>query len=161
LEVPAGLELDDQGFDASALCEFRARLAACGAAQALVFDAVLERLAQADLVAPGGRQRTDSTVVLGQIRSLHRLELVGETLRAALEALAACAPDWLRRIAPPEWFTRNGPQVEAYRLPKAASERDAGRTAQASKRPSHRPCGPSICADAATAGERKQRCNTS
>ncbi|HEU5427415.1 MAG TPA: transposase [Actinocrinis sp.] len=120
-----GLELEDQGFDASVLCEFRARLAASGAAEALLFDAVLSRLAEADLVARGGRQRTDSTMVLAQIRSLHRLELVGETLRAALEAVAACAPGWLRQVAPPAWFTRYGPRVQAYRLPKSASERMA------------------------------------
>jgi len=119
------LELEDQGFDASVLSEFRTRLAETGNAEALLFEAVLDRLAAADLVAPGGRQRTDSTKALGQIRSLERLELVGETLRAALEAVAACAPHWLRRIAPPEWFTRYGPRVDAYRLPSTTAEREA------------------------------------
>jgi hypothetical protein len=38
------------------------------------------------------RQRTDSTHVLGRIRDLNRLELAGESVRAALEALAAAAP---------------------------------------------------------------------
>jgi transposase len=84
-----GLELDDQGFDASVLTEFRARLADSGRAEALVFDRVLDLLVQADMVAGGGRQRTDSTSVLGQLRALDRLELVGEVLRAALEAATA------------------------------------------------------------------------
>ncbi|MET7297969.1 hypothetical protein [Embleya sp. NPDC005575] len=41
------------------------------------------------LVRGGGRQRTDSTHVLAAVRRLNRAELVGESLRAALEALAA------------------------------------------------------------------------
>jgi transposase len=118
-----GLELTDQGFDSSVLTEFRGRLVESGAAEALVFEAVLDRLKAANLLAPGGRARTDSTHVLGAIRSLERLELVGETLRAALEAIAATAPDWLRAFAPSDWFTQYGPRVDAYRLPKAESER--------------------------------------
>ena len=50
------------------------------------------RLADLGLVKAGGRQRTDSTHVLGAIRELNRLELAGESLRAALEALAVAAP---------------------------------------------------------------------
>jgi len=44
-------------------------------------------------------QRTDSTHVLGAIRELNRLELAGETLRAALEALAS-RTGWLRGDRP-------------------------------------------------------------
>src|SRR5215472_7817047 len=83
-----GLALEDEGFDYSVLSEFRARLVA-GSLELAVFDLLLERLKALGLVAAGGRQRTDSTHVLGRIRSLSRLELAGETLRAALEALAA------------------------------------------------------------------------
>jgi transposase len=81
-----GLELTDQGFDSSVLTEFRGRLVESGAAEVLLFESVLDRLKAASLLAPGGCARTDSTHVLGAIRSLERLELVGETLRAALEA---------------------------------------------------------------------------
>ena len=38
------------------------------------------------------RQRTDSTQVIGAVRELNRLELAGESVRAALEALAVAAP---------------------------------------------------------------------
>jgi IS5 family transposase len=120
-----GLELEDEGFDASVLCEFRARLAETGTAEALIFERILEILAQSDLVANGGRARTDSTAVIAQVRNLERLELVGETLRAALEAVAAIEPAWLRQAADPEWFTRYGPRVDAYRLPKNEAERQA------------------------------------
>jgi Transposase DDE domain len=112
-------------FDASVLSEFRCRLADSGNAEQLIFQRLLDLLAEADLIGPGGSRRTDSTKVLAQVRALDRLEMVGETLRAGLEAAAACAPDWLRSIAAPEWFTRYGPRVDGYRLPKGASERVA------------------------------------
>ena len=48
---------------------------------------VLDRLVELGLVAAGGRQRTDATHVVAAVRDLNRLEMVGETLRAALQAL--------------------------------------------------------------------------
>lgn len=120
-----GLELRDQGFDSSVLAEFRTRLADSGSAERLLFEAVLGRLASAGWARPGGRQRTDSTHVLAAVRTLQRLELVGEAVRAALEALAASVPDWLLSWAPGEWFTRYGPRVDAYRLPRDEGERTA------------------------------------
>ena len=89
-----GLPLRDTGFDASVLSEFRGRLLA-GGLERLALDALLQRLAGLGLLPGGGRARTDSTHVLASVRTLNRLELAGETLRAALEALAAAAPDWL------------------------------------------------------------------
>jgi len=70
-----------------------------------------------------GRQRTDSTHVLAAVRTLNRLERVGETLRAALNELAAVAPDWLRALAPAAWYERYGERVENYDLPESEAER--------------------------------------
>ena len=56
---------------------------------------------------------------------LNRLELVGETLRAALNELATVAPDWLRDVAPEGWYKRYARRVEDGRLPRAAAEREA------------------------------------
>jgi transposase len=120
-----GVDLAHPGFDFTVLSDFRERLARDDAAERLVFHAVLERLADAGLVAPGGSQRIDSTHVLAAIRTLNRLELLGEALRAALESIAALDPAWLQSWAPPEWFTRYGPRVDNYRLPKDQAERDA------------------------------------
>jgi transposase len=61
--------------------------------------------------------------VLASVRTLNRLERVGETLRAALNELAAVAPDWLRALAPPEWYERYGERVENYDLPESDAER--------------------------------------
>ena len=119
-----GLELDDPGFDFSVLSEFRGRLTAGGAERRLL-DEMLVACKDRGLLKARARQRTDSTHVLAATRDLNRLELVGETLRAALNALAGVAPGWLRRQAPPEWFDRYAARVEETRLPKGQEARYA------------------------------------
>ncbi len=118
------LPLEDEGFDASVLSEFRARLIAGGAERRL-FETVLERLQAHQLVKPRGRQRTDSTHVLAAIQVLRRLECIGETLRHALDTLARVAPDWLRAWAPAAWYDRYGQRFQAYRLPAGKEARTA------------------------------------
>jgi transposase len=110
------LELKDPGFDASVLSEFRSRLVAGGAEQ-LLFETILKQFREAGLLKAGGRARTDATHVLAAVRTLHRLECVGETLRRALDVLAVAVPEWLRARVPPEWFERYGHRFEEYRLP--------------------------------------------
>jgi transposase len=117
-----GLELADPGFDFSVLSGFRERLLAGGAERA-VFDRLLARLRELGLVGAGGRQRTDSTHVLGRIRDLNRLELAGETVRAALEALAAAAPGWLAAVIDSSWQRVYGQRVDGVRLPEGAAAR--------------------------------------
>jgi transposase len=118
-----GLELDDPGFDFSVLSEFRDRLIAHGLEE-LVLDRLLERVDELGLLRAGGRQRTDSTHVLAQVRTLNRMEFVGETLRAALEVLTVAAPGWLRQVAAPEWFERYGKRIDSFRFPKGANARE-------------------------------------
>jgi transposase len=116
-----GLELEDAGFHFSVLSEFRARVIAGGAEQRLLDD-MLVQFREQKLLKRRGQQRTDSTHVLAAIRRLNRLECVGETVRAALNALAAAAPDWLRAQVTPDWFERYGARFEQYRLPKERAE---------------------------------------
>jgi IS5 family transposase len=119
-----GLDLADTGFDYSVLCEFRDRLLAGDAGQQ-VLDTVLAAARAAGLVKTAGRARTDSTHVVAAIREVNRLELVGETLRAALNAIAVVAPDWLALHADPDWFDRYAYRVESYRLPAGTGKRAA------------------------------------
>jgi transposase len=119
-----GLELTDPGFHFSVLTEFRGRLIA-GQAEHLLLDTMLERFKARGLVKPRGKQRTDSTHVLAAVHDLHLLELVAETLRAALNDLAAVVPDWLREVAQPIWFERYAHRIEDYRLPKSQEKREA------------------------------------
>ncbi|MFD8338278.1 transposase [Streptomyces solisilvae] len=117
-----GLELTDPGFDHTVLTGFRDRLLSHGL-EGRILDLLLEPLADMGLVAAGGRQRTDSTHVLAAVRTLNRLEFIGETLRAALEALATAAPDWIRTWMAPDWQDRYGTRVDTYRLPTDEQER--------------------------------------
>lgn len=117
-----GLELSDPGFDFSVLCEFRARLIA-GNAEAKLLDRLLDAFKERGWVKARGKQRTDSTHILAAIRTLNRLESIGETMRAALNSLATVAPDWLQAWVPPVWFERYGRAVEEYRLPKGMEAR--------------------------------------
>lgn len=118
------LELTDSGFDSTVLSEFRTRLVEGSAEQAML-DALLDTCREKKWLAGRGRQRTDSTHVLGAIRALNRLECVGEAMRHALNSLAVAAPDWLREQIQPEWKDRYGPRVEDYRLPKSQPDRQA------------------------------------
>lgn len=116
------LDLQDQGFDASVLSEFRARLVA-GDLATLALDALLERLLAQGLVKARGRARTDSTHILGAVRSLNRLELAGESVRAALEALAVAEPGWLASVIDASWQLRYGARIEQMHLPESETKR--------------------------------------
>jgi hypothetical protein len=85
--------------------------------------ALLECLVGPGLVRARGRQRTDSTHVLGAIRDMNRLELAGETLRAALEALAVAAPAWLAQVIGPSWRDVYGARIDNLHLPDSATKR--------------------------------------
>ena len=119
-----GLALDEAGFHYSVLCEFRARLLA-GSLEHGLLEPLLAACRAHGLLRRRGRQRTDATHVLGALRLLNRLEQVAETMRAALDAVASAAPDWLRVHTPPEWFERYGRRVEEYRLPQGREAREA------------------------------------
>src|SRR5215213_2473849 len=118
------LELDDPGFDASVLCEFRSRLLE-GGAERLLFDHLLERFREMGLVKARGKQRTYSTRILTVVRGLNRLELVGETMRHALDALSTVAPEWLRGRVREEWTQRYIRRLDDEKLPKSKEERQA------------------------------------
>lgn len=116
------LDLGDSGFDFSVLSEFRSRIIA-GHLEQRLLDRLLEQCNQKGWIKERGKQRTDSTHVLAAIRTLNRLESIGENVRAALNAVAAVAPDWLKSWVPQAWFERYGRPVEEYRLPKGKDAR--------------------------------------
>jgi transposase len=116
------LELIDEGFDFSVLSEFRTRLVK-GGAEELLLEKLLECCQALGLVKARGQQRTDSTHVVAAVRLLHRLELVAETLRATLNALAVQAPDWVQAVAQADWYERYQRRIEHGRLPKGREAR--------------------------------------
>lgn len=117
------LELTDEGFNFSVLSEFRQRLLEHEAGEQLL-ETMLEQFRQAGLLQVGGKQRTDSTHVLASVRDLNRLERVGRSLQAALDAIAEVAPEWLKEWVVPEWYRRYGQLLTEFRLPQKTLERD-------------------------------------
>jgi len=111
-----GLALKDSGFDYSVLREFRERLISQDSSGQLLSQ-ILAQLKDKKLLKSRGKQRTDSSHMLAAIRQVNRLELVGETLRHALNELATAAPLWLKAQVTSDWFDRYGARFEQYRLP--------------------------------------------
>lgn len=97
LGIPEGWK----GFHPSTLAYFRGRLVQCGQAK-LVLDAGLEAMRAAGYLGDRRAVRIDSTHVLAELAAMSRLECVRETLRLALEFLAAWggSADW------EPWFSR-------------------------------------------------------
>jgi transposase len=118
------LDLADAGFDYSVLCEFRGRLLGGDAADRLLAR-LLDAAREGGLLKARGRQRTDSPQVLAAIRTLTRVERVAGTLRAALNAIAVAAPEWLRGLAPAGWHARYDRRIEDTHLPDTGPNRDA------------------------------------
>lgn len=119
-----GLSLEDPGFDHTVLAEFRAKAAAAGLEQA-VLDALTERLSADGLVKPGGRQRTDSTHVIAAVAALNRLELAGESVRAAAEAVTAAHPGWAADVlCVSDWARRYGTPLTGWHPPASRKQQD-------------------------------------
>jgi hypothetical protein len=91
-------QLGDPAFHPTTLVNFRQRLLDHDLS-GVGFQAILDGLVEAGLVARQTRQRLDSTQMFARVSRMSRLECVRETLRLALEELATTAgnvprPDW-------------------------------------------------------------------
>jgi transposase len=95
------LELDYQGFHPTVLVYFRDRLEQ-NKAERVIFDRIVKMLVELGLVKRKGKQRLDSTHILGYVKEMSRLECAVETLRLGLEALAKQT----RRGERPEFWER-------------------------------------------------------
>jgi len=82
------LELTYEGFHATVLVYFRDRLEE-SQAQRVIFDGIVDLLIELGLIKRSGKQRIDSTHILGYVKEMSRLECASETMRLALEELAS------------------------------------------------------------------------
>jgi transposase len=80
------LAIDDKGFHPTSLVTFRDRLVDHKEGR-MIFDAILQALHGKGLVKRRGKQRLDSTHVLGAVAQMGRLEVVRETIRLFLELM--------------------------------------------------------------------------
>jgi transposase len=117
------LPVDDPGFDASILPDFRQRLVE-QEGQDLLLEPILQVCREQGWLKAGGKQRTDSTWVIANVRGLSSLEAVGESLRAALNELAEVAPEWVLGAISLDWFDRYVHRFELQRLPKGQEARE-------------------------------------
>lgn len=109
------LPLTDAGFNFSVLSEFRQRLLT-HQAENLVFDHLLHKLQTLGLVKARGLQRTDALAVVAAVTRLNRLELVYETLRETLQAVAETDAAWLYHAVPQSFIERYSERAEAAHL---------------------------------------------
>ena len=116
------LPLDDPGFDFTILSDFRQRMLAAQA-QDLILEPILGLCRERGWLKARGKQRTDATAVLARVRVLSSLESVGESMRAALNALAAQEPAWVQAHLKAEWLERYVHRFELARFPKAETQR--------------------------------------
>ena len=80
------LELDYAGFHATVLVYFRDRLED-NKAERMIFDGIVDLLVELGLVKKKGKQRLDSTHIVGYVKAMSLLECAMETLRLALKDL--------------------------------------------------------------------------
>jgi transposase len=85
------LELSYGGFHPTVLVYFRDRLEE-QKAERMIFDGVVELLVELGLVKKKGKQRLDSTHIIGYVKEMSRLECAVETLRLGLEDLEGIIP---------------------------------------------------------------------
>jgi hypothetical protein len=91
-------QLGDPLFHPTTLANFRQRLIDHDLS-ALGFQIILDGLVEAGLVTRQTRQRLDSTQIFGRVSDMSRLECVRETIRLALQELAAT----LGELRPARW----------------------------------------------------------
>jgi transposase len=119
----------DELFHPTTLVNFRQRLVD-HELSAVGFQAVLDALIEAGLVARKSRQRLDSTQMFGRVSRMSRLDCVRESLRLALNEMAGSLPEEQR----PEWWARLwSDYVESRTDYRASLETLARKMAEAGK----------------------------
>lgn len=105
------------GFHYSDLCNFRKRLLEHGR-EWVVFEGVVNFLRERGYIKTWGKQRTDSTKIIGLVARLSRLELVWETMRVALRALAEADTSWVSKHLPVSFVDTHSQRRWDFRLSK-------------------------------------------
>lgn len=117
------------GFHYSSLSYFRQRLLAQGQ-ERLLFEKVLVWVRRHGLLKRQGKQRTDSTHILGQVARLSRLELLWETLRVALRAIESAAEGWYEQRIPAAYHEAYSERQHDWQLSQAEVKRATKRAGQ-------------------------------
>jgi transposase len=106
------------GFHYSTLSYFRSRLLE-HQQERQVFEQVLQWVQKHGFLQKRGKQRSDSTHILGQVARLTRLELVWETLRMALRAIQKKDAEWYKSVIPAVFHDAYNERQSSWRLSNA------------------------------------------
>ncbi len=106
-----------RGFHFSDLSNFRQRLLENKVEQ-LIFDKVIHWVRSLGFVKKHGKQRSDSSHVLGCVERMSRLELVWETLRVALRAIKATETSCYEQTIPSVFDQAYAERQSDWRLSK-------------------------------------------
>ena len=109
------LPLADPGFHYSDLSNFRGRLLE-HEAERMIFEKVLDWVRALGFLKKHGKQRTDSTRILGNVERLSRLELAWESLRLALRAIHTAAEGWYQEVIPATFHQAYSERHSDWRL---------------------------------------------
>ena len=99
------LSLVNPGLEPASLCEFRQQLLSNPSGQQ-VFHDMLDRLARIGLLSSCTKNWSDAKSVLLDVCAISRVDLLAQTFRLTLEALAAYQIKLLREITQPHWYER-------------------------------------------------------
>jgi transposase len=83
----------------------------------LILSQILDKSRTLGLIGKRSDMRTDATHVIASVRNMNRSELVGETLRAALNVLATVDPKWLAANVDGSWYLKYAKRFESNRSP--------------------------------------------
>ena len=122
-------ELSWQGFHYSDLCNFRKRLLEHGR-ERVVFERLVAYLAERSYIKERGKQRTDSTKILGLVSRLSHLELIWETIRLTVRALGEADLSWVRKYLPVSFVDNYSQRRWDFRLSEAEIVRRLGEAGQ-------------------------------
>ena len=108
-------ELTWTGFHYSDLCNFRKRLLDHGR-EWVVFERLVAYLRERGYIKGRGKQRTDSTKIIGLVSRLSRLELIWETIRLTVRALVDTNESWVRKHLPVSFVENHSQRRWDFRL---------------------------------------------
>ena len=117
------MDVNDPAFDHTVLVEFRQRLLESGL-QDLMLNKLLH-IAHEKQILKHSKQRTDSTHILANVRTLGRLERIHEAMRAAIDALLTHFPAVYMSFHDPNWIERYDRAPYRFKSPKEGKRRDA------------------------------------
>lgn len=122
-------ELSWNGFHYSDLCNCRKRLVEHGR-EWVVFEGVVSYLRERGYIKKRGKQRTDSTMIIGLVARPSRLELVWETIRVALGSLVEADASWVKKHLPISFADTYDHRRWDFRLSKTEIRQRMGEVGQ-------------------------------